>query len=328
MVLLVSVAMILAILSIAGIASAQKCHSCKPLIKNLSPKPGSFITDITPTIGATVKDRKTDLRMSNIKLYLDGSEITDISYNRRTNRLSYTTGTLSRETHTATITVSRRGRIMSQKSWSFSTECTIVGTKANDVLEGTAGDDVICGLGGKDVIKGLGGNDILEGGDDNDTALVGGEGDDTIVGGNGRDRASFADSAQGVKASLVDGTATGEGNDQLSEVENLFGSPFDDELTGSDNFNRLFGDLGNDTLWGLGGRDSLFGWGGQDSLHGGLESDIKLVGGSGADEIFGDNGNDSLNSQDGVNGNDSLDGGAGIDTAVKDATEASIVNIP
>jgi hypothetical protein len=206
-------------------------------------------------------------------------------------------------------------------------ECTILGTEGNDVLDGTAGDDVICGFGGKDVIKGLGGNDTIKGGADNDTALLGGEGDDTIEGGDGYDTASFENSVQGIEASLMGNTATGEGNDQLVDIERLFGSIYDDTLIGNDYYNRLTGNSGNDTLKGLDGADSLYGWGGQDTIYGGLSRDT-LRGSTGPDKLFGEEGNDALNSQDGVEGNDSLDGGAGTDTMETDATEASIVNIP
>jgi Ca2+-binding RTX toxin-like protein len=187
-------------------------------------------------------------------------------------------------------------------------ECTILGTNEKDVLEGTEGADVICGLGGNDTLKGLGGDDVLKGGE-------------------GYDIASFEDSAQGVSASLADGTAAGEGDDGLLEMESLLGSPYDDTLTGSDRYNRLIGNDGADTLRGMGGSDSLYGWSGQDTLYGGASRD-KLRGGTGADELFGEEGDDALNSQDGVSGNDSLDGGAGTDTKTTDATEASIVNFP
>ena len=187
-------------------------------------------------------------------------------------------------------------------------ECTILGTAGRDVLVGTEGADVICGLGGNDVVKGLGGGDALKGGE-------------------GYDTASFEDAAQGVVASLTDGTATGEGEDELVDVESLLGSTHDDTLTGSAHYNRLIGNDGADTLRGLGGADSLYGWSGQDELFGGAARD-KLVGGSRADKLYGEDGDDSLNSQDGTNGNDSLDGGAGTDAKTTDATEASVVNFP
>ena len=187
-------------------------------------------------------------------------------------------------------------------------ECTVMGTNDRDVLLGTEGADVLCGFGGNDVMKGLGG-------------------DDTLKGGEGYDVASFEDSAQGIVASVAGGTATGEGNDRLVDVESLLGSTHDDTLTGSDHYNRLTGNDGADTLRGLGGADSLYGWSGQDELYGGASRD-RLVGGSRADMLHGEDGNDALNSRDGVNDNDSLDGGAGADSKTTDATEKSILNFP
>jgi Ca2+-binding RTX toxin-like protein len=165
--------------------------------------------------------------------------------------------------------------------------CTITGTTGNDTLKGTSGNDVICGFDGNDVIKGLGGDDILLGGDGNDR-LFGGAGNDKHDGGAGNDTADLSGSAA-VQVSLADGTATGQGSDSLSNIENVSGSTKNDTLTGSD-------------------------------------ADNKLVGRNGADTLNGAGGSDTLDSKDGTSGNDALDGGAGIDTCVTDATEASIVN--
>jgi Ca2+-binding RTX toxin-like protein len=205
-------------------------------------------------------------------------------------------------------------------------ECTILGTEGMDNLVGTEGDDVICGLAGYDTIKGLDGNDILRGGDGRDK-LYGGPGDDALDGGPGTDGVDFAGSSSGVVASLVTNTASGEGSDTLTSVESLNGSRYADELTGSANANYLYGASGADTLLGLEGADTLSGAYGNDTMQGGAAND-KLNGGAGADDLLGEEDDDALKSQDGVSGNDSLDGGTGTDTMVKDATEASIVNIP
>lgn len=65
-------------------------------------------------------------------------------------------------------------------------ECTVLGSKGDDVLRGTPGNDVICGFGGNDRVFGFGGNDILRGGAGHDT-LNGGSGDDDVFGGPGDD---------------------------------------------------------------------------------------------------------------------------------------------
>ena len=179
------------------------------------------------------------------------------------------------------------------------TACTIIGTSAVDTLTGTSGDDVICGGKGGDTIKGGGGNDILrgEGGADK---LYGEGGDDTFDGGLGTDTANFSSSLAAITASLTDNTATGEGSDTMTGIENLVGSSKNDTLTGSDGNNNINGGALGDSLTGMGGADTLSGAGGPDSV----------------------------NSRDGVNGNDSLNGGAGTDTKTTDTTEKSIIGFP
>jgi hypothetical protein len=69
-----------------------------------------------------------------------------------------------------------------------SSDCTIRGTRGNDILAGTRGRDVICGLAGRDTLVGRGGNDVLRGGAGRDL-LRGGRGRDVLNGGSGVDRA-------------------------------------------------------------------------------------------------------------------------------------------
>ena len=57
---------------------------------------------------------------------------------------------------------------------------------------------------------------------------------------------------------------TGYGNDVLSSIENLEGSAYGDNLTGSGGANVLKGGAGTDTLTGSGGADSLWGGAGAD----------------------------------------------------------------
>ncbi len=76
-----------------------------PSIRSLEPAPGSSTTDRTPRIEATVKDGRTDLKKSHIRLYLDGKMIPReaFSYNRETDRLTYTSAKLSLGSHAARI---------------------------------------------------------------------------------------------------------------------------------------------------------------------------------------------------------------------------------
>jgi hypothetical protein len=90
-----------------------------PSISNLKPAPGSSTTDRTPTIGAKVTDAETNLAKSNIKLYVDGNR-KDFSYDRSTDRLSFTPGTaLSFGKHTAKIVATDASGAVGTKSWSF-----------------------------------------------------------------------------------------------------------------------------------------------------------------------------------------------------------------
>jgi Ca2+-binding RTX toxin-like protein len=176
----------------------------------------------------------------------------------------------------------------------------LTGGNGNDRLTGSNslanGNNVLAGAGGNDQLNGLLGNDTL----------LGGAGDDAYNGGGDVDTASFAASPAGVTADLDTGggtgTATGEGTDTLSEIENLTGSPQGDSLTGNAGPNVMAGGDGADLLFGEAGTDTVHGDGGDDSVNGGADSDS-----GGSAGVFGDAGDDTLN---GNAGDDALDGGA------------------
>jgi Ca2+-binding RTX toxin-like protein len=110
-------------------------------------------------------------------------------------------------------------------------------------------------------------------GDSADNALLPWRGNDDLDGGTGFDTVFYDSSQSGITASLAAGTASGEGNDTLTNVENLSGSRQADTLTGDDGPNILVGLGGADTLAGGAGNDSLFGGGGTDTLNGGDGTD-------------------------------------------------------
>lgn len=91
----------------------------KPTISRLSPKPGASIRDRTPTIRATVKDTATNLRKSNIKLYVDGKRKSSFRYSVSQDRLTYTTGPLAFKRHTVRIVVRDQAGNVGAKSWRF-----------------------------------------------------------------------------------------------------------------------------------------------------------------------------------------------------------------
>jgi hypothetical protein len=135
------------------------------------------------------------------------------------------------------------------------------------VLTGTPGPDVLTGTSGDDTLAGLGGNDRLRGGGGNDT-LDGGPGADDMAGGSGRDAVSYAQAA-GVVVTLDDlanDGAPGEQDNAQTDIEDIFGSPGNDDLRGNAGPNTIDGGAGDDRLLGGGGKDALFGGDGADRL--------------------------------------------------------------
>lgn len=215
------------------------------------------------------------------------------------------------------------------------------GSGSGNVLKGDVGNDTMTGSPSYDDLDGGPGNDKLAGGDGDDT-LRPGPGVDTVGGGPGEDSVAYFASASGVVVDLKTGKATGEGDDTISGVEDVFGSEFADVLRGTSAANYLGGDLGNDLIVGRGGPDNLWGGAGTDTADfGGAATGVtaslvtgnasgdgadtlhefeNLRGSTHADTLAGNDvrnvlrgraGNDHLN---GAGGNDSLIGDAGTDT--------------
>lgn len=99
----------------------------------------------------------------------------------------------------------------------------------------------------------------IHGGDD---TLKGGLGDDYLNGGSGFDTVDFSASTTPLTVNLSANYASGEGFDQLFNIENIIGSAsvIGDTLTGNNLVNTIIGSaVGGDTLSGLGGNDTLNG---------------------------------------------------------------------
>lgn len=183
---------------------------------------------------------------------------------------------------------------------------TINGTSGDDELAGAdEGDDFIFGRQGSDQLWGFArhdwlfggsGDDFLYGGYGNDV-LRGDYGADFLDGGPGFDWADYAGSQRGVRIALADGKGSGLGGaahgDVLTGIEAVFGSSFDDVMTGG------------------AGRQTFCGMDGNDTLSGGQTVDT-LDGGAGDDRLFGEGGDDLLQ---GGAGADRIDGGDGFDMA-------------
>jgi Ca2+-binding RTX toxin-like protein len=145
----------------------------------------------------------------------------------------------------------------------------IFGSEQSDLLIGDGETNTLWGEGGNDTLKGMGGADNLHGGD-------------------GIDTASYEESPEGVDVGLfLPGSGGDAEGDQLSNIENLYGSDHDDYLSGNDEENILWGNSGNDGLGGSGGEDTLWGGWGDDDLYGDGGEDT-LIGGQGDDTLWGD----------------------------------------
>lgn len=143
---------------------------------------------------------------------------------------------------------------------------------------GGAGDDTLIGNAAANRLTGGFGDDVLSGG----------RGVDTLDGGHGRDTADYSDAAAGVTVKLKGGRTSNDGDgasDVLVSIEDLFGSAFNDFLSGDDGANRLDGAGGRDTLAGLGGDDTLTGGGGDDVINGGAGVDVVVLAGARSDYL-------------------------------------------
>jgi Ca2+-binding RTX toxin-like protein len=154
----------------------------------------------------------------------------------------------------------------------------IYGGPAGDLLDGEWGNDRVYGQGGNDgFLLGGDGNDLLvpgpgnvsftatiEGGAGRDRIVIGGTGYNEVFGGTGRDTIDFRQTPQGI---VIDLKWSEFGNQygppavggKAFEIENVYGSPFDDVIWGNAGANRLYGFQGADTIHGRGGDDYLDG---------------------------------------------------------------------
>lgn len=158
------------------------------------------------------------------------------------------------------------------------------GGDGDDVLQGGDLNDTLRGNDGDDVLLDDLGADQLFGGDGNDH-LVGGMGADILNGGLGDDTVSYRDSDGAV---LIDLTVTLQQRghaaaDQLTSIENIEGSAFDDTITGAAELGLFIGGDGDDSLISGSGVQVLLGNDGNDLLEGGIAD--TLVGGEG-DDIY------------------------------------------
>lgn len=213
----------------------------------------------------------------------------------------------------------------------------VVGGSYADRLTGDAVPNRLVGGGGNDILRGGGGRDTLDGGVGIDTADY-------------RDKtAAVVVTLSGATTATV--TVGGALDDNIRNIENVYGGSAADSLTGDDAANFLSGFTGDDILRGGLGADTLDGWGGIDTadyrdktaavvvtlagatsatvtVGGTAEDTIRYVenvlGGSGADTLTGDG---KANLFAGGLGNDTLTGAAGADTFRFDTTLNGSTNV-
>ena len=194
-------------------------------------------------------------------------------------------------------------------------------TLANIVnIVGSNYDDRLIGNAEANILMGQAGDDIIEGG----------AGDDVIIGGEGIDMVSYALATTPVFVNLGltwrQETGDSTGWDDITGVEGIIGSSYNDELTGNDEDNILIGGLGADRMDGGGGIDTVsyqnatqgvsvnLGTPAANSGEAAGDTFIateNLIGSAFNDTLSGDGGSNII---DGGAGNDSIYGGAGDDT--------------
>jgi Ca2+-binding RTX toxin-like protein len=175
---------------------------------------------------------------------------------------------------------------------------TIQNTETLDYLVGSVFDDnftigthaslltIYAGDGIDTVIAG-GSSVAVYGGNGNDFFASGAAGD-IFDGGAGIDIVDYQFAAAGVTVTfaLTPGqTGTGTGGDQITNVENIYGSYHGDTINGSNEANQLDGRDGADTINGYGGNDLIDGGSGIDSMAGGTGDDSFIVRDAG-DQVF------------------------------------------
>ncbi|MFP5353311.1 MAG: calcium-binding protein [Actinomycetota bacterium] len=164
----------------------------------------------------------------------------------------------------------------------------LFGGEAADTLTGNESDNFLDGHNGNDRINGAGGGDWIMGSDGTDTI------DGGASAGVAYDLVDYEVHFAGpINANLQTGVVTGTGNDgassndTLSGVEGLFGTLFDDTLTGDASANYLYGWAGNDTISGGGGDDGL------DGGVGYFDANFNFYQTGDTDTVNGGDGNDS-----------------------------------
>ncbi|WP_455272861.1 beta strand repeat-containing protein [Rhizobium herbae] len=155
------------------------------------------------------------------------------------------------------------------------------GNALNNIITGNSGANTLNGGAGNDTLKGGVGNDTILGGGGADR-LLGGRGNDSLNGNSGLDTVDYSEDfasggtlgvivnllGNGSQAGLPADTARdGFGNtDTVTNIPNVIGTQFSDQIYGGNGVNTLSGGAGNDLLNGGLGNDVLIGGAGNDTF--------------------------------------------------------------
>jgi len=122
----------------------------------------------------------------------------------------------------------------------------IRGSDFKDILTGDTQNNILWGGMEDDDISGGDGDDVIDGGADNTEG-------DKINGGNGNDTVDYTSATLGVNidlSNIVLQNTGGGGSDTITNIENIVGSKYDDNLQGDGMVaNALSGGLGNDQFY-------------------------------------------------------------------------------
>ncbi len=168
----------------------------------------------------------------------------------------------------------------------------IIASDYDDVIDGSTKDNTITTSDGADTIDGKAGDDVIYAGAQDDT-LIGGEGDDSLYGDEGNDTfvtnsgrnvvdggvgsqdiVDYSSSISALDINLKTNSATADGVDTITNVENVQGTALADVIKGSDGVNALFGGDEDDLIVGAEGDDTLMGEAGDDTLRGDQGNDL------------------------------------------------------
>ena len=151
----------------------------------------------------------------------------------------------------------------------------LTGDNSGDILQAGAGDDTLVGGAGLDHLYGQAGDDTLTAGAGT-SYLDGGAGADKLIGALGHATyAAYSDATAGVTVNLANpGANAGDAaGDSFTNIHDVLGSNFADEISGDTSADVLNGGAGADTISGGTRGDILIGGAGADSLTGGLGAD-------------------------------------------------------